>query len=99
MEGFNRLTPAQAERLAFLAEECGEVIQAIGKILRHGYESSHPDIPERTNRDDLKKELSHVYVAQSLLYDSGDLASKGKLMATYAHDKKIKVFKYMHHQK
>jgi hypothetical protein len=39
---FNGLTPAEAERLALLAEECGEVIQAIGKVLRHGYESRHP---------------------------------------------------------
>ena len=34
---FNKLTPAQAERLAILIEECGEVIQAATKILRHGY--------------------------------------------------------------
>lgn len=33
---FNNLTPGEAERLAMLAEECGEVIQAVGKILRHG---------------------------------------------------------------
>ena len=33
---FNNLTPGEAERLAILAEECGEVIQIIGKILRHG---------------------------------------------------------------
>jgi hypothetical protein len=36
---FNQLTDAEAERLALLAEECGEVVQVIGKILRHGYES------------------------------------------------------------
>ena len=37
MNNFNQLTPAETERLAILAEECGEVIQAVGKILRHGY--------------------------------------------------------------
>src|SRR5579872_899269 len=37
-----RLTPAQIERLALLAEECGEVMQAVSKILRHGYESRNP---------------------------------------------------------
>lgn len=42
-EHFNGLTPAEAERLAMLSEECGEVIQIIGKILRHGYDSYHPD--------------------------------------------------------
>lgn len=42
MGHFNELTPAEAERLAYLAEECGEAIQIIGKILRHGYESRDP---------------------------------------------------------
>lgn len=41
-EHFNRLTPAEHERLAYLMEECGEVVQIIGKILRHGYESRDP---------------------------------------------------------
>ncbi len=57
---FNGLTPAQAERLAMLAEECGEVIQIVGKILRHGYDSHHPDNPTTTNRHLLIKELSDV---------------------------------------
>lgn len=57
---FNKLTPAQAERLAMLAEECGEVIQIIGKILRHGYDSYHPVNPRVSNRDLLAKELRDV---------------------------------------
>jgi NTP pyrophosphatase (non-canonical NTP hydrolase) len=57
---FNQLTPAEAERLAMLAEECGEVIQVIGKILRHGYDSYHPANPRVTNRDLLAKELRDV---------------------------------------
>ena len=36
------LNPAQAERLFYLLEELGEAQQAIGKILRHGYESRDP---------------------------------------------------------
>jgi hypothetical protein len=60
MKHFNQLTPAQAERLAMLAEECGEVIQIVGKILRHGYESYHPANPRLTNRDLLAKELRDV---------------------------------------
>lgn len=34
---FNRLTPGQLERLAVLVEECGEAIQAVGKIMRRGW--------------------------------------------------------------
>lgn len=55
---YNCLTPAEAERLAMLAEEAGEVIQVIGKVLRHGYESWHPDSPEVSNRDLLAKEVA-----------------------------------------
>ena len=58
-EHFNKLTPAQAERLAMLAEECGEVIQAVGKILRHGFESRHPNGGE-TNKDALLRELGDL---------------------------------------
>jgi len=70
-EHFNRLTEAQAERLAMLAEECGEVIQVVGKILRHGYDSYHPNDPSTTNRDLLGYELTDLLaVAASLCRDS-----------------------------
>ena len=52
----NELTPAESERLALLSEEMGEAIQAIGKILRHGYESTGPKTIVR-NRTSLEKEL------------------------------------------
>lgn len=60
MDNFNQLTPAETERLSMLAEECAEVIQVIGKILRHGYDNYHPADPTTTNRDLLAKEVSEV---------------------------------------
>lgn len=93
----NKLTPAQIERLAFLSEELGEAIQAIGKILRHGYKSSHPDIPERCNRENLEKELGHIHLAISMLIEAGDLVSHGNI-ATYAAGKRLSIGKYLHHQ-
>jgi hypothetical protein len=55
------LTDAEAERLAMLAEECGEVVQLIGKILRHGYTSYHPDdVNMTTNWTLLKGELNDI---------------------------------------
>ncbi len=54
---FNQLTPDEAERLAMLAEECAEVIQIIGKVLRHGYDSHHPSDPAVSNRLLLTREL------------------------------------------
>lgn len=58
-QNFNELTPAETERLAILAEEMGETIQVIGKILRHGYDSRNPLEGKTgwTNRANLEKEL------------------------------------------
>lgn len=60
-EHFNGLTPAEAERLAILAEEAGEIVQAVGKILRHGYESYNPHGDRTvTNRMALERECGDI---------------------------------------
>jgi hypothetical protein len=48
MDHVNGLSNEQLESLALLSEECGEVIQVVGKILRHGLDSNWMDNP--TNR-------------------------------------------------
>ena len=67
MDHFNGLTPAEAERLAMLAEECAEVIQITGKILRHGYGSTHPDRPDTTNRALLGQKVTDLLAVLSLM--------------------------------
>jgi len=64
---FNGLTPQEAEVLALIAEECGEVVQAIGKILRHGLESRHPN-GGPTNREALEAEIGNVLAAATLAH-------------------------------
>ncbi len=55
------MTEAERERLAMLAEECGEVIQMVGKILRHGYDSYHPNDSQKiSNRELLIRELQDI---------------------------------------
>lgn len=98
-EHFNGLTPAEAERLAILIEECGEVIQAATKILRHGYESRNPlDGTEApTNRRDLEKECGHVRAAMIRLCDVGDLR---KDQIHQSAEQKARTLHYwMHHDK
>lgn len=95
MEHFNRLTPAEAERLALLAEECGEVIQAIGKVLRHGFESTHPD-GGPTNREALEREMGDVYHAMVRMCGTGDL--DWNAVTQRADDKARSVVRYFHHQ-
>lgn len=95
---FNELTPAEAERLALLAEELGEAIQAIGKILRHGYESCHPDnINGPDNRSDLEREIGDIAAAlhyMTILSNDLDEINIDEHMR-----RKIKnVKQYLHHQ-
>jgi len=92
---FNELNPAQAKRLAILAEEMGEAIQVIGKILRHGYESRHPN-GGMTNRQLLEKELGDVQWAMIFLCEAGDL-SKTDIHAC-VNEKSVTVTKYLHEQ-
>lgn len=66
---FNGLTPAQAERLDILAEECAEVIQAIMKIKRHGFDSVNPAaLSMETNRQTLMRELFDVAAATGMCH-------------------------------
>ena len=95
MQHFNKLTPAEAERLALLAEECGELVQAIGKVLRHGYESKHPD-GGPTNREAVERECGDVLHAIKRVIGAGDI--DGKVVSQRADDKEKSVSRYLHHQ-
>jgi hypothetical protein len=94
MPHFNSLTPAEAERLALLLEELGAAQHAIGKILRHGYESRHPD-GGPTNRQELDREIGSVFAALHLLCKAADIDSA----AVYAAKTlKLKALpQYLHH--
>lgn len=94
----NNLTPAEDERLSLLLEECGEVIQAIGKIMRHGYESHDPTSASvsPSNRESLEKELGDVKYAINRMALAGDvnvLAIEGAKKA-----KADRIHRYLHHQ-
>ena len=95
MEHFNKLTPAESERLALLSEECGEVVQAIGKVLRHGFEGTHPG-GGPTNREALERECGDVYLAIQRLISAGDIDGNG--MSQAADDKAKSVVRCLHHQ-
>ena len=91
------LTPAEAERLAFLAEECAEVIQAVAKIQRHGFHSFNPDAPEKgDNRKQLEVEIGDVKAA-ILLCVKGDDVDDLRIMSN-VQTKLKKMGRYFHHQ-
>lgn len=94
-EHFNKLTPAEDERLSYLAEECSEVIKACMKIQRHGYEIYNPDsIIHESNREILERELGDVILALNLMYENKDISEK-MIMKKAGHKSPCK---YFHHQ-
>lgn len=93
----NELTDAEAERLALLLEELGEAQQAIGKILRHGYESTNPDLAySDTNRQGLEREIGDVLVAIDFMLEAGDIEQTE--LDDRKRVKRHKVWQYLHHQ-
>ena len=96
---FNQLSDAEAERLAILAEECAEVIQVIGKILRHGYESRHPDdLCNTSNRILLERELGDVNAATLFMDEKGDVNRATIAAYKRAKTKRLNAGKYLHKQ-
>lgn len=94
---YNQLTPAQAERLALLLEELGEVQQQIGKILRHGYGSYDPTCKlGNTNRTNLEWELGHVVAATQMLVEAEDVFTDR--INHSAHLKRERIHPWLHHQ-
>ena len=96
MEHFNGLTPAEAERLALLIEEAGEVVQAAGKVLRHGYESYNPKDPGAgSNRVQLNRELLDLYTVIQMMLNAGDVDYHEANDVAAARERKAA---YLHHQ-
>lgn len=89
------LSPAQIERLTILAEEAAEVVQAVTKILRHGYESVHPSCPDGyNNRVQFVKELGDLRAILAIMIQAGDVHVKDYIHAA-AH-KLERVQQYLH---
>lgn len=89
---YNKLTEGETERLSLLSEEMGEAIQAIGKILRHGYEPQ----AMYANRENLEIELGQVGYVIALMISAGDISDDNLGDAMDAKSENI--IPYLHHQ-
>ncbi len=89
------LTAAEIERLAMLAEECGEVAQAVGKVLRHGWHSCSPYNP-RVNRMSLEREIGDLRAVIELMLDTRDLRLSE--LQAWQRRKRSAMPKWTHHQ-
>lgn len=94
---FNGLGDDEIERLALLIEECSEVSQIACKILRHGYNSYHPDDDNETpNRRLLEEEVGHLSFVIRMMQKNHDLSHEQiKKSESY---KAISVKHYLHEQ-
>lgn len=92
---YSGITPSQQERLAIFCEEVGEALQVVGKIERHGWDSSSPSKPERTNRTDMEMEVGDILLAIDRLVQAGDISRQG---LEAAMERKKAKNQYLHHQ-
>jgi NTP pyrophosphatase (non-canonical NTP hydrolase) len=74
MNDETQLTPAEREALDLLTEECGEVLQEIGKIGRFGIDCSYSG---PTNRERLQKECGQLLAVMALMVSMGMLNEDG----------------------
>jgi NTP pyrophosphatase (non-canonical NTP hydrolase) len=65
------------EILSITQEECAEVIQAVSKIFRFGFDSRHPD-KGYDNREHLEEELGDLQFMINLMIEHG-IVRKDKL--------------------
>jgi hypothetical protein len=92
----DELTMGQIERLAILNEECAEVSQIIGKILRFGYESRFP-ADGKSNKERLQEELRDVLVAALLLLENDDINPRSLDWGSQ-FDKRVKMTPWTNYQ-
>jgi len=75
------------EILNILSEESAEIIQAISKVFRFGWQSAHPDDLTWTNKMHLEEEIGDMLCMVNILFDKGiidqdmvQIAAKNKLV-------------------
>jgi hypothetical protein len=91
---YNRLTPAETERLALLIEECAEVQHTACKILRHGYNSCFTATGQ-DNRSLLENKLGDLMFALRLMRHNGDM--QGLLINQATERKVMSAATWLHH--
>jgi hypothetical protein len=81
------------ERLGALGAAAGRLVQMVGKTLRHGYSSSHPNYPDGDNRFYLAREVARFMAVLDGI-ESGFFPGKAQLPGDIITRK----LRYTHHQ-
>lgn len=93
----NKLSPAELERLAMLAEEAAEVIHIVNKIIRHGYGSTHPQQPYVSNRSLLEQELTDLRAVIAIMIREADVKLYAADILHRSNHSKLKYTYYQGH--
>ena len=80
------------EILNILSEESAEVVQAISKVFRFGWQSSHPSRPFHTNKMHLEEEIGDLLCMVNILFDKGIIDQD--MVKIAAENKLVKLKKY-----
>ena len=59
----------EQEIMSILQEESAEIVQAVSKIFRFGYESKHPD-KDQNNREHLAEEIGDMLAMVQLVIEN-----------------------------
>lgn len=82
----------ESELLNITLEECAEVVQAISKVFRFGWDSCHPNEPYVTNKMHLEEEIGDLVCMIRLLEDRGIIDPVE--VETAVHNKRKKLAKW-----
>jgi len=80
------------EILNILSEESAEVVQAISKVFRFGWDSSNPKDPSWTNKMHLEEEIGDLLCMVNILFDKGIIDQD--MVKIAAENKLTKLKKY-----
>lgn len=78
------------EILNILQEECAEVIQAVSKVARFGFEHRWPDETSQSNRECLEQEVGDVLAMVKLMIDFGMVKEENLQIWTNRKIEKLK---------
>ncbi len=78
------------EALDILQEEAAEVIQAVSKIRRFGWDNYHPSTPEQHNLEHLEEELGDMQAMIEILMELGIVSWGNVTVAKRAKIEKLK---------
>lgn len=92
---FAALTAVEHEMISCASEEAAEIGMIIGKALRHGIDSCHPEPGSKPNRFEIAREIGQLIAVMQIMCDVGVVhmndVEAGRL------EKWDKIGKYLHH--